>query len=199
MALLHNHDACESWRTLLTTVTQMVDWVHLTTSVETFNSVISPKIQKALATFSGTYVDQESSTDLSTELAYFLMEHYGWNGQRFERGVDPVDLLSALKSFRVTSEKTLGKGAYARVFLARNQLTGETVVHKHVTLDSSEHGLPLHVLRELAILKKMRHPHIVRYDSHGLTYSIDFRHLRNRLTCQIPNYLGAQYQIVQAA
>jgi hypothetical protein len=162
MALLQDRDACRSWSSLLVTVSQMVDWVHFNTTHDTFHQVVSPKIWEAVSKLSGIYADDESSVDLGTELKQLLMQH-SWNGRSFARDVSAVNLLSALKSFKVKSERTLGKGAYAKVLLARSQLTGEMVVHKHVQIDSPEHGLPLHVLRELAILQKMRHPHIVRY------------------------------------
>eukprot|EP00892_Ulva_mutabilis_P004557 jgi/Ulvmu1/2473/UM136_0025.1 len=161
MALLQNRDACKSWTSLLVTVSQMVDWVHFTTTHDTFHQVVSPKIWEAVNKLSGIYADEESTVDLATELKQLLMEH-SWNGRSFAQDVSAVNLLSALKSFKLKCERPLGKGAYAKVFLSRSQLTDEVVVHKHVQIDSPEHGLPLHVLRELAILQKMRHPHIVR-------------------------------------
>lgn len=139
----------------------MVDWVHFTTTHDTFHQVVSPRIWEAVNKLSGIYADDDATVDLSTELKQLLMQH-SWNGRAFAEDVSAVDLLSALKSFRLKCERPLGKGAYAKVFLARSQLTDEVVVHKHVQIDSPEHGLPLHVLRELAILQKMRHPHIVR-------------------------------------
>jgi hypothetical protein len=139
----------------------MVDWVHFTTTHDTFHQVVSPKIWETVSKLSGIYAGDDSKIDLGTELRQLLMEH-SWNGRSFSRELSAVNLLSALKNFKVKSERTLGKGAYAKVLLARSMLTGEVVVHKHVQIDSPEHGLPLHVLRELAILQKMRHPHIVR-------------------------------------
>jgi hypothetical protein len=166
MALLRNHDAFRRWNMLLDAAEQMVDWVHLTATVETFNKVISPKIRATVECFSRSCVDPENEADLGVELDKFLTERHRWNGKEFDAHVSAVDLLSSLKSFRVVSEKPLGKGAYARVMLARSLLTGELIVHKHVRLETLEHGMPLHVLRELALLKKMRHPHVVRYRSH---------------------------------
>lgn len=162
MALLQDRDASRCWSSLLVTISQMVDWVHFTTTHDTFHQVVSPKIWETVSKLSGIYAGDGSDIDLGTELRQLLMEH-SWNGRSFSREVSAVNLLSALKNFKVKSEKTLGKGAYAKVLLARSMLTGEVIVHKHVQIDSPEHGLPLHVLRELAILQKMRHPHIVRY------------------------------------
>lgn len=161
MALLQNRDACKSWTSLLITVSQMVDWVHFTTTHDTFHQVVSPRIWEAVNKLSGIYADEDATVDLATELKQLLMQH-SWDGRAFAEDVSAVDLLSALKGFRLKCERPLGKGAYAKVFLARSQLTDEVVVHKHVQIDSPEHGLPLHVLRELSILQKMRHPHIVR-------------------------------------
>lgn len=161
MALLRHHEAYRQWSTLLEAVEQMVDWVHFTATVDTFNSVLAPKLVETIACFSAC-VDPDTGVNLGAELDQFLRERHRWSGAQFDVHVNAVDLLSSLKSFRVVSEKPLGKGAYSRVMLARSLLTGETIVHKHVQLESAEHGMPLHVLRELALLKKMSHPHVVR-------------------------------------
>lgn len=163
MALLRSREALRLWEALLSSVAEMVDLVHFSASPQAFGNLISPRISQAIRTLSRLRVDvQAGGVNLGAELEQVLASDYGWNGHGFDRHITAMDLLSTLKSFRVVSEQSLGRGAYARVFLARNQLTGETVVHKHVQLESAEHGMPLHVLRELALLKKMKHPHIVK-------------------------------------
>ena len=162
MALLRHHEAYRQWNTLLEAVEQMVDWVHFTATVDTFNSLLAPKIAETVACFSRACVDPETGANLGAELDAFLCERHRWSGAQFDVHVNAVDLLSSLKSFRVVCERPLGKGAYSRVLLARSLLTGETIVHKHVRLESAEHGMPLHVVRELSLLKKMNHPHVVR-------------------------------------
>jgi Protein kinase domain len=162
MALLRSREAYRVWERLLACCTDMVDVIHFTATVAAFSDMIAPQIVQTIKLFSRLRSDAQGAVTLGGELEQFLSKHHGWNGQSFDRQVSAVDLLSSLKSFRVVSEQNLGRGAYARVYLARNQLTGATVVHKHVLLDSPEHGMPLHVLRELALLKKMKHPHIVR-------------------------------------
>jgi hypothetical protein len=164
MALLQDREAYRSWNALLASCKEMVDLVHCPSKADTFNKIIAPKIRQTVLQFSRIGLEEYKGMNLGTELEQFLAEHHGWNGEEFERLVSAVDLHSSLKCFRLVSEQTLGRGAYARVLLARNQLTGESVVHKHVQLDSAEHGMPLHVLRELSLLKKMRHQHVVRYD-----------------------------------
>lgn len=163
MALREHNAALNSWHTLLHTLTQMVDYVHFTASRDTFNMYIAPKVQEIIRLMS--VIDSpDSDNDMGTDLALVLAP-YGWNGIIFERAVSAVSLLAALKSFKVVSERPLGRGAFATVKLAKSLLTGNYIVHKHVLLDTPEHGVPVHVLRELALMKTMRHPHILRlYD-----------------------------------
>ena len=162
MALLESEEAYRSWKDLLASVKGMIDMVQYSGTKEAFNRAIAPTIVQVILQFSTLRVDGENSLDLGMELEEFLAEHHGWTGQAFEHEVSAVDFLSTLKCFRVESGQMLGRGAYARVLLARNHLTGDTAVHKHVKLDSPEHGMPLHVVRELSLLQKMRHDHVVR-------------------------------------
>jgi serine/threonine protein kinase len=54
----------------------------------------------------------------------------------------------------------LGKGTYGSVYKA--QRGSEIVAIKKIKLDVDTEGLPSTALREIAILKKMKHPNIVR-------------------------------------
>jgi serine/threonine protein kinase len=54
----------------------------------------------------------------------------------------------------------LGKGTYGSVYKA--QKGNEVVAIKKIKLDVDTEGLPSTALREIAILKKMKHPNIVR-------------------------------------
>jgi serine/threonine protein kinase len=54
----------------------------------------------------------------------------------------------------------LGKGTYGSVYKA--QRGSEYVAIKKIKLDVDTEGLPSTALREIAILKKMKHPNIVR-------------------------------------
>lgn len=59
----------------------------------------------------------------------------------------------------------VGKGAFNKIYKARNRETGEVVALKSMQLDAvggTGEGLPLEMLRELSILMSLRHPNVVR-------------------------------------
>lgn len=57
----------------------------------------------------------------------------------------------------------LGKGTYGSVYKAQKKDTNEFVAIKKIKLDVDSEGIPSTALREISILKKMRHPNIVGY------------------------------------
>ncbi|KAI0145405.1 cyclin-dependent protein kinase [Xylariaceae sp. FL1272] len=54
----------------------------------------------------------------------------------------------------------LGEGTYATVFKGRNRQTGELVALKEIQLDSEE-GTPSTAIREISLLKELKHENIV--------------------------------------
>lgn len=59
--------------------------------------------------------------------------------------------------------KLLGYGAFAKVYHARNVRTGQSVAIKAVSKQKIlKGGLTAHVNREISIMRRLRHPHIVR-------------------------------------
>jgi serine/threonine protein kinase len=76
--------------------------------------------------------------------------------EKKEKKTTPKTFL--LKNF-IAVEK-LGKGTYGSVYKA--QRGNEVVAIKKIKLDVDTEGLPSTALREIAILKKMKHPNIVR-------------------------------------
>ena len=74
-----------------------------------------------------------------------------------------TDTLKKDKSFlnkNFTALEKLGKGTYGSVYKAHKG--SEVVAIKKIKLDVDTEGLPSTALREIAILKKMKHPNIVR-------------------------------------
>ncbi|RUO96169.1 serine/threonine-protein kinase pef1 [Jimgerdemannia flammicorona] len=55
----------------------------------------------------------------------------------------------------------LGEGTYATVYKGKNRMTGEIVALKEMHLDSEE-GAPSTAIREISLMKELKHPNIVR-------------------------------------
>ncbi|ORY04832.1 protein serine/threonine kinase [Basidiobolus meristosporus CBS 931.73] len=59
----------------------------------------------------------------------------------------------------------LGEGTYGIVYKAQNRETSEVVALKRIRLDNEEEGVPCTAIREISLLKELKHPNIVRlYD-----------------------------------
>ena len=56
----------------------------------------------------------------------------------------------------------VGEGTYGVVHKARDVDTGEIYALKAIRLESEDEGIPSTAIREIAILKELQHPNIVR-------------------------------------
>ncbi len=56
----------------------------------------------------------------------------------------------------------IGQGTYGVVYKVRDTHTGEIVALKKIRLESEEEGIPSTAIREIALLKELAHPNIVR-------------------------------------
>jgi hypothetical protein len=54
------------------------------------------------------------------------------------------------------------KGTYGIVYKAKKRDTNEIVALKRIRLDSEEEGVPCTAIREISLLKELKHPNIVR-------------------------------------
>lgn len=54
-------------------------------------------------------------------------------------------------------------GTYGIVYKAKKRDTNEIVALKRIRLDSEEEGVPCTAIREISLLKELKHPNIVRY------------------------------------
>lgn len=59
-----------------------------------------------------------------------------------------------------TQLEKLGEGTYATVYKGRNRQTGQLVALKEIHLDSEE-GTPSTAIREISLMKELKHPNIV--------------------------------------
>ena len=56
----------------------------------------------------------------------------------------------------------IGEGTYGVVYKARDTTTGELVALKKIRLESEDEGIPSTAIREISLLKELKHPNIVR-------------------------------------
>ncbi len=56
----------------------------------------------------------------------------------------------------------IGQGTYGVVYKVRDTHTVEIVALKKIRLESEEEGIPSTAIREIALLKELAHPNIVR-------------------------------------
>lgn len=58
-------------------------------------------------------------------------------------------------------EKPVGEGTYGVVYKAKEKSTGEHVALKKIRLEVEDEGVPSTALREISLLKELKHPNIV--------------------------------------
>ncbi|XP_068269124.1 cyclin-dependent kinase 3 [Nyctibius grandis] len=67
----------------------------------------------------------------------------------------------------------IGEGTYGVVYKARNKRTGQVVALKKVPLDPETEGVPSTAIREISLLKELKHPNIISL--------LDVVHSQNKL------------------
>ena len=56
----------------------------------------------------------------------------------------------------------IGEGTYGVVYKARNRTNDEIVALKRIRLEQEEEGVPSTAIREISLLKELKHENIVR-------------------------------------
>jgi cyclin-dependent kinase len=79
-----------------------------------------------------------------------------------------------LKMDKYQKIEKLGEGTYGIVYKAQNKQTGEIVALKRIRLDKDDEGIPSTAIREISLLKELRHPNIVKL--------LDILHSEKKLT-----------------
>lgn len=60
--------------------------------------------------------------------------------------------------------KLVGAGTYGRVYKAKDTAEDKTVALKEIRLDADEQGIPSTALREIALLRELDHPNVIKCD-----------------------------------
>jgi len=89
-----------------------------------------------------------------------------------DAGLDDDMVLNQIAKYEKISK--IGEGTYGTVFKARNRQTDEIVALKVVRLDDEDEGVPSSALREICLLKELRHENVVSLQ--------DVVHSPNKLT-----------------
>ena len=76
------------------------------------------------------------------------------NFEEAERGFE--------SNYETIEKVLLGEGAYGKVYKARSVRTGEAVAMKQMNFDAQVEGVPTTAIREIALLKELSHPNVVR-------------------------------------
>ncbi|KAH6581353.1 hypothetical protein BASA61_009105 [Batrachochytrium salamandrivorans] len=56
----------------------------------------------------------------------------------------------------------IGEGTYGVVYKAKDKITGDTVALKKIRLETEDEGVPSTAIREISLLKELKHPNIVK-------------------------------------
>ena len=62
---------------------------------------------------------------------------------------------------RYQKMEKLGEGTYGVVYKAIDKITGETVALKKIRLEKEDDGVPSTAIREISLLKSLKHPNVV--------------------------------------
>ncbi|XP_028103412.1 cell division control protein 2 homolog A-like [Camellia sinensis] len=57
----------------------------------------------------------------------------------------------------------IGEGTYGVVYKARDRVTNETTALKKISLEQEDEGVPSTAIREISLLKEMKHGNVVRH------------------------------------
>ena len=77
----------------------------------------------------------------------------------FCRKYDEIIITATMQKYEKLEK--IGEGTYGTVFKAKNRETGEIVALKRVRLDDDDEGVPSSALREICLLKELKHKNIV--------------------------------------
>lgn len=72
-----------------------------------------------------------------------------------------VHLIYVHQLFYADIDMCIDLGTYGVVYKGKNKKTGATVALKKIRLESEEEGVPSTAIREISLLKELKHPNVV--------------------------------------
>jgi cyclin-dependent kinase len=57
----------------------------------------------------------------------------------------------------------IGEGTYGVVYKAKDRVTNQIIALKRIRLEAEDEGIPSTAIREISLLRELRHPNIVRF------------------------------------
>eukprot|EP00026_Physarum_polycephalum_P022862 Phypoly_transcript_27313.p1 GENE.Phypoly_transcript_27313~~Phypoly_transcript_27313.p1 ORF type:complete len:107 (+),score=6.37 Phypoly_transcript_27313:142-462(+) len=87
----------------------------------------------------------------------------------------------------------LGEGTYGVVYKAKERETDRTVALKKMRLDGEDEGVPSTAIREISLLRELRHNNVVRYDYCSYIHSYDVHHVFLLPKCHSHLFVNTAY------
>lgn len=84
----------------------------------------------------------------------------GKNGNSYA-GMGQGITAPASKIDRYRKLEKLGEGTYGVVYKGQDKVTGEYVALKKIRLEKEDDGVPSTAIREISLLKSLKHPNVV--------------------------------------
>jgi serine/threonine protein kinase len=82
--------------------------------------------------------------------------------KRMRRGSVSITAPVVMRDVNVFEKKhQVGQGTYGSVFVGQDKLTREIVALKRINTEQEENGFPITAIREVKILKALKHANIV--------------------------------------
>lgn len=63
---------------------------------------------------------------------------------------------------RYQKMEKIGEGTYGVVYKAKDRKSGRIIALKRIRLEAEDEGIPSTAIREISLLKELKHPNIVR-------------------------------------
>lgn len=89
-----------------------------------------------------------------------------WNLTHLQKSFFRILQTSHLTSYHLMERylklEKIGEGTYGVVYKAKDRVSEQIVALKRIRLEAEDEGIPSTAIREISLLKELRHPNIVR-------------------------------------